>query len=111
MISESLTLLSATLVLSITFSEKVVDLNNAPSSAVSALFACWALLFMAIAACGGALAFISHAAWTAKYDLRLNFYVAEVRAVSLLMFSLATFVCALGALVVAGAISVVHRRL
>lgn len=106
-----LTLLSATLVVSITFSEKVVDLDNAPAAAVSALFACWGLLFVAIATCGAGLVFMSHAAWVAKYDMRLNFLHSEVHAVTLLMGSLGSFVCALAALVIAGAVSVVRRRL
>lgn len=104
-----ITLLSATLVASITFSEKVVNISSAPSIAVSALVACWFLLLSAIIACVGGLGFMANAAWIAQYDPYLNFLVSETRAVSLLMFSVGSFITALAALMTAGIISLITK--
>lgn len=105
-----LTLLSATLVASITFSEKVVDIARAPASSLSAMVTCWLLLMAAIIACVGGLAFTAHAAWIAKYWPHLNFYQTVVSGVSMLLFSAGAFIVALFALITASVVSIVHKR-
>src|SRR5262245_40530737 len=47
-----LTLISASLVFSITFSEKIIDFNNATMGARIAVIGAWALLILAFGACG-----------------------------------------------------------
>lgn len=57
-----ITLISATLVVSVTFSEKVVGYSNAAMQVRYTLFASWALLITALICSGIAMSFIAAAA-------------------------------------------------
>jgi len=57
-----ITLISATLVLSITFSDKVVGITNGPIAARITLMVSWALLLLALICAGVAMCFIAAAA-------------------------------------------------
>jgi hypothetical protein len=71
-----LTLVSGILVLSITFSDKIVSMSNTACKAKFALPACWTLLICALIACGIALVFITYAAGEAIYGGTEYFAVA-----------------------------------
>ena len=105
-----LTLLSATLVASITFSEKIVDISKAELFPLSTMIACWVLLLLAIISLLFGLTFMAHAAWTATYDPDVNFLKSENNGVRCLFMSVGAFVCALLALVTAGVVSLFQRR-
>ena len=105
-----LTLLSATLVASITFSEKIVDVGKAELLPLSTMIVCWVLLLLAIISLIFGLAFMGHAAWTAAYDPDVNFLESENNGVRYLFMSVGAFVCALLALVTAGVVSLFQRR-
>jgi hypothetical protein len=62
-----LTLVSGILVLSITFSEKIVGVSTGGRKARFALAACWVLLICALLSCGLALVLITYAAGEAIY--------------------------------------------
>src|SRR5436305_14054304 len=63
-----LTVVTAVLVFSLTFSEKIVDYKNATRFAKILLLTSWALFFVSIIACGIGLVFISLAGGSAVYQ-------------------------------------------
>ena len=105
-----LTLLSATLVASITFSEKIVDVGKADLLPMTTMIACWLLLIFSIITLVFGFANMAHAAWTVQYDPYINFLSLENNGVKLLFYSVAAFVGSLVALVIAGVISLFQRR-
>jgi hypothetical protein len=106
-----LTLLSAILVTSVAFSEKVVDVNNAKLLPLAAIVGCWALLLVAIIACGTGLAFMSTIAGFAAYNPEFDYIKLEEKAVILFIGAGLAFVFALLALIVAGIASIVQKRI
>lgn len=105
-----LTLLTAILVASITFSEKIVDVTKSDRKARAVMVASWVLLLVAIAACGAALALMMEAAGSATYYPHLDYRVLSQRAGILYMVSGVAFGSALAALLVAGVISMAARQ-
>jgi hypothetical protein len=105
-----LTLISALLVASITFSEKIVDVHNAEITSLSLMIICWALLLVAIVACGTGLAYMTTAAGIAAYAPTLDYRVFSTRGVLLFLTSGVTFVFALLSLIGAGIVSLVEKR-
>jgi hypothetical protein len=105
-----LTLLTAVLVASITFSEKIVDLSRAGWWSRGAMISCWVLILAAIASSGAGLAFMSMAAGWAAYRPDVDYTVFELRAVALFVTAGLSFGGALVALFVAGVISLVDQR-
>jgi hypothetical protein len=105
-----LTLISAMLVASITFSEKIVDVSKAELLPLSTMIVCWVLLIVALVACGVGLALMTTAAGMVAYQPQLNFREMELRGVNLFLGSGVAFIFALVALVVAGVASLFEKR-
>ncbi|GJH21826.1 hypothetical protein CBA19CS22_34810 [Caballeronia novacaledonica] len=105
-----LTLLSAVLVASITFSEKIVDVHNASTLAVSTMMVCWLLLFVSIVTCGVGLAFVVTAQSICVYSPDLDYRSVEMRGAFMFLAAGVTFVFSLVSLIVAGIASLVERR-
>jgi hypothetical protein len=61
------TLISGSLVISLAFAEKIVDIKNSRSLPRALLIACWCLLIAAIVFCGIAMSAIAAAAGTRIY--------------------------------------------
>jgi hypothetical protein len=105
-----LTLLTALFVASITFSEKIVDVQKSSWWSLGFMVACWVLLLAAIACCGAALALMMIAAGYAAYNPNLSYWGLENKAVGLYVGAGLAFGGSLVALLVAGIISLVERR-
>lgn len=105
-----LVLLSATLVATIAFAGRIVDLVRAPPRAIGLLVVAWILLVLGLAGCVMGLAHMSSAALTATGDRSGDFRVLEMRATTDLFFAIAAYVMALVALTGAGAASIARRR-
>jgi len=105
-----LTLLTALLVASITFSEKIVDLSRAGWWSRGLMISCWVLLLIAIATCGAALAFMTTTAGWAAYYPHSDYREFEGKAVWLLIVAGLCFGSSLVALLIAGIISLFDRR-
>lgn len=104
-----LTLLTAVLVASITFSEKIVDVQRSGWWPRGLMITSWICLLIAIAACGAGLALITIAAGYSSYDPHLNYRIFEFKAVKLFGGAGISFGCGLVALLVAGIVSLVDR--
>jgi len=105
-----LTLLSAALVASITFSEKIVDIHNSKRTPLLAMLSCWLLLLLAIVFTGSGLASMTFAAGYAAYHPSANFWHLEFHAVNLFIAACLSFGFGLFALITAGTISLVDKR-
>lgn len=105
-----LTLLSATLVASITFSEKIVDVGKATLLPLSMMITCWVLLLAAIIASGGGLLVLAGAAGIASAAPDHLFWPAADRGLVLIVLAGMAFVLALFAMVVAGIASLLQKR-
>jgi hypothetical protein len=105
-----LTLLSAILVASITFSEKIVDVAKADLLPLATMIVCWLLILIAIVACGTGLASMSIAAGMAAYQPTLDYRKLETLGVLFFLAAGGTFVLSLCALIVAGVASLVKKR-
>jgi hypothetical protein len=105
-----LTLISASLVASITFSEKIVDVGKATLVPLSTMIVCWVLLLAALVACGTGLALMTTAAGLAAYEPSLDYRQIENRAIRLFLGSGVAYAFALIALIVAGVTSLVEKR-
>jgi len=103
-----ITLVSATLVFSLTFSEKVVNFSSAPLRTRQTLFASWALLIGALIAAGIGLAFIAAAAGVAIYGAipLLSFDGATLALISWSFVLVAGFVYVAGLIMMAVAAKV-----
>jgi hypothetical protein len=104
-----LTLLTAVLVASITFSEKIVDFARASWVSKSLIITCWLSVLGAITACGVGLAFMAQAAGWATYQPFLDDRSIEDRAVGLFITAGLAFGVGLATLITAGIISLVGR--
>jgi hypothetical protein len=105
-----LTLISASLLASITFSEKIVYVGKATLVPLSTMIVCWVLLLAALVACGAGLALMTTAAGIAAYEPRLDYRLMEGRAIRLFLGSGIAYAFALIALIVAGVTSLVEKR-
>jgi hypothetical protein len=103
------TLLTALLVASITFSEKIIDFTQASLVSKGLMVACWLSLLGAIAVCGVALAFMAQAAGWAAYQPFQNYSIFKDRAVALFVTAGLAFGVGLATLITAGIISLVRR--
>lgn len=97
-----LTLLTAVFVGSITFSEKIVNLQKAGAGARNAMVSAWGLFLSAIVACGCGLAFIALSAGIATYYPNYDYWRHEFRAIVMFVVSGVLFGAGLVALLVAG---------
>lgn len=105
-----LTLLTAVLVASITFSEKIINFSNASWLAKGLMIICWLTLLGAIVACGIGLALMAQAAGCAAYRPFQNDYrVLEHRAVVLFVTAGVMFGVGLATMLAAGVFSLVNR--
>jgi len=109
-----LTLISAILVFSITFSEKIVDFQRAPLNQRMSLLASWVLLVVALISCGLGLCCIFIAAESANgsaiYNYGHDFKYFTRFAYAFLDFSGISFVVALIALILAALPNVIKTR-
>jgi len=105
-----LTLLSALLVASITFSEKIVDIHNAKRTPLAGMLICWLLLLLAIVLTGSGLASMALAAGYAAYYPATNYRALESHAVLLFVGGCFSFGVAMLALLVSGAVSLTDKR-
>jgi hypothetical protein len=105
-----LTLLTAVLVASITFSEKIVDMKTAGPWSKGLMIGSWLCILGAIVACGTGLAVMTNALGAAAWAPHLDWTVLEGRALILLVFSGVLFVLGLGFLLFAGLISIVQPK-
>lgn len=105
-----LTLLTAVLVASITFSEKIVGIGTSGWWARSTMVTCWLLLLLAIVACGAALALMATAAGYALYQPELGYQRLTVRAVYLYLTAGVFFGLGLATMLVTGIISLSQRK-
>lgn len=105
-----LTLLSAILVASITFSEKIVDVGNAKFVSFGSMIFCWVMLLVAIVSCGTGLAIMSTAAGLAAYSPDIDYKSYEINGVTCFFIAAASFIAALLALIFAGVTSLLDKR-
>lgn len=105
-----LTLLSAILVASITFSEKIVDVTKSGLTPLSTMVVCWVLLLAAIVCCGTGIALMTTAAGMAAYQPELDFYRLAWRGMIMFLSAGVSFVFALLALIFAGVVSLIEKR-
>jgi hypothetical protein len=103
-----LTLLTAVFVASITFSEKIVNMQKAGWWSKGLMISAWSCLLLAIVACGTGLALMANAAYVAAHIPILSTIDMENNAGMLFVSSGLLFGGALAALLVAGIISLVH---
>lgn len=109
LIKSFLTLLTAVLVASITFSEKIVDVHRSGWWARGLMISSWVLLLVAIISSGTALAMMVWAAGIATYDPHMSFWKFEGYAVYLGIAAGLSFGSGLVSLLLAGVISLVDR--
>jgi len=108
LIKAFLTLLTAVLVASITFSEKIVGINTASFTTRGLMIGCWLMLLAAIIAAGVALAFMTLASGWATYAPHLRYRIYEYRAVYFLVSAGLAFAIGLALLLAAGILSVIQ---
>jgi len=105
-----LSLLTAVLVASITFSEKIVDVAKSGPWAKASMVTSWVCLLLAIIACGTGLALVSTAAGFAAHSPDPNYYTLEWKAVPLFVSAGLFFGTALACLLIAGIIALLDKR-
>ena len=109
-----MTLVSGSLVLSITFAEKVVDFRNSAGPARLFLFVCWALFMLALVLCGLSMCFIAAAAGMVIYGnipfLRMDGGMLAIVSWTLIIVAGAVFVSGLGCMAIAAASSMKQKR-
>ena len=108
--STFLTLLSAILVASITFCEKIVDVHNARRTPLVAMIACWLLLMLAIVFTGSGLASMAVGAGYAAYHPSADYWSYEVHAVCMFVSGGLAFGFAMLALILASVISLSDKH-
>jgi flagellar biosynthesis protein FlhB len=105
MCKQFLTLVSGILVLSLTFSEKIVDFKNAAAISKWMIISSWISLLLAIIFCGLGLLFITIAAGDAVFIKRKYFQIAQ-RSYKMIITAGAFFIFGLILLIGTGIISV-----
>jgi hypothetical protein len=104
-----LTLMVALLVASITFSEKIVDLDRSSWWPRGLMIACWVLILTAIGGAGSGLALLTGAARWAARDPTTDYAASAMVASRLLVWAGLFFGSGLAALFAAGLISLAER--
>jgi hypothetical protein len=87
-----LTLLTAVFFGSVTFSEKIVNLNQSEWTSKALMILCWCLLLLAIASCGAGLALMATAAGFATYEPDFDYRQFERSSLSLFIVGILTMV-------------------
>jgi len=105
-----LTLLGAMLVTSITFSEKIVNVQSGSKVPLCAMVICWLSLLSAIAFTGGGLAWMAHAAGVATYIPEIDIRRVENFAIQLFIFGGLAFGLSLAAMILAGVVSLMYGK-
>ena len=105
-----LTLLVAVFVASLTFSEKIVDLQRSGWWSRGLMIACWVLVLVAIACCGAAFALMMVAVGYAAYAPQFSYWALEAKAIYLYIASGLAFGGGLVALLIAGIFSLLGPR-
>lgn len=100
-----LTLLTAVLVASITFSEKIVGVSQASWFPRALIIFCWVCILGAIVACGVGLTSITIAGGFAAYNPFLAYWTLEITAVRYFVAAGLMFCLGLASLLVAGVLS------
>jgi hypothetical protein len=105
-----ITLISATLVLSLTFSEKVIGFRDASDSNKYILFAAWVLFIVALIAAGIGICFIAAAAGKVIYGeiplFNFSYWQLALTSWFFVLFAGGSYVTGLIALAVAAARSI-----
>jgi hypothetical protein len=97
-----LTLLTAALIASITFSEKIVDLSNAGLWARVLMIISWIAIFIAIMSLGAGLSFMTVGAGCATYSPTLDYRMFETKAIMPYIFAGVSFGFGLATMLVSG---------
>ena len=105
-----LTLLSALLVASVTFAEKVVDVHKARVLPLVSIVGCWLLMLLSIICTGAGIVTMSVAAGVSVYEPWADFEPLESHAVVLFFSACVAFLMSLFLLILAGAISLIDKR-
>jgi hypothetical protein len=105
-----LTLLTAVLVASITFSEKIVDVGNAKRFPVNLMITCWVLLIAAMLFTGAGLGTMALAAGATTFTSDVNFPIYTAHAARLFILACFAFGIAMVSLMAAGAMSLSDKR-
>jgi len=105
-----LTLVSAILVFSVTFSEKIVGFPQAKTGAKTCLVTAWGLFLIAIIACGVGLTLIAMAAGEVLYRPQQGYPEVAFTAYNWIVVAGCAFVIGLIMLIVAALFSVYARR-
>jgi len=105
-----LTLLGAMLVTSITFSEKIVDVQSANKVPLCAMVICWLSLLSAIAFTGGGLAWMASAAGVVTYVPETDIRGLEAFAARLFIFGGLAFGLSLASMIFAGVVSLMYGQ-
>jgi hypothetical protein len=103
-------LTTAILVLSLTFSDKVVDVVNATEVAFRATLSCWLLLLASLLLTGGSLSIYARAATIALESPWTNYRDMVPFATVLLSLAVLIFALGLGALIFGGMASLLDKR-
>lgn len=104
-----LTLLTAVFVGSITFSEKIVNVQSAGPGSRNAMVTAWGSFLLALVTCGCGLAFIALAAGIATYYPNFNYWRHEQRSILMFGMSGVAFGAGLVALLVAGILTLFKK--
>jgi hypothetical protein len=104
-----LTLLTAILVASITFSEKIVDLGRAGTWARSLIITSWVAFLVAIVSLGAGLSFMTLGAGCATYQPYLQYQIFEAKAIPLYITSGIAFGTGLASMLISGVVAMLHR--
>ena len=103
-----LSLLIATLVASITFSEKIVDVSRAGARARTLMVASWLAIFGAILSLGAGLALMTIGAGVATYSPSARFKDFEIKAIPLYIAAGLSFGFGLFGMLLSGVASLFH---
>jgi hypothetical protein len=108
-----LTLISGTLVLSLTFSDKVIGFSNASILTRRVLFSAWALFIAALIFAGTGLGLVAAAAGTVLYGgipfFHVSFGALSTTCWALILLAGVTFVIGLITLAIAAGLSVTSK--
>jgi hypothetical protein len=112
-----LTLVSAVLVVSLTFSEKIIDFPKASNTQRAFLVITWVLFIISIIFCGVALCYLALAGGSALYDEHFDPLASSgdggafaVMASFALLGAGTFFTCGLATLIIAAALAVWNRK-
>jgi hypothetical protein len=109
-----ITLISATIVLSLTFSEKVIGFSSAGQATKFILFASWVLFILALVTSGLGMCFIAAAAGQVIYGgiplLNFDYWQLALVAWCFVLFAGGSYVLGLIALAIAAARSIMSAK-